>query len=135
MPESAYTSVEEMVFKLAEALKVSINPDHIEIRHQLNRKGNKLITVKFVSHKTKTRLYKPRASRVNLRNHSPESKDRISTYENLTSYRKKIVNEAKGMRRNGELLKVCTMDGQIYFKPSPEGRPIRIMDPDDLKSL
>ena len=63
-----------------------------------------------------------------------ESKDRISTYENLTSYRKKIVNEAKGMRRNGELLKVCTMDGQIYFKPSPEGRPIRIMEPDDLKN-
>ena len=112
VPESTYPSVEEVVFKLAEALKVPINPGHIEIRNQLNRKGNKPITVKFVSHKSKTRLYKAIASRVNLRNHSPEPKGRISTYENLTSYRKKIVNEAKGMRRNGELLKVCTIDGR-----------------------
>ena len=85
MPESAYTSTEEVVLKLAEALQVPINPVDIEISHKLNRKGNKPIIVKFVSHKTKTSLYK---ARVNLRkiklpnlfpgSHSPESKDRIS---------------------------------------------------------
>ena len=142
VPESAYTSTEEVVLKLAEALQVPINPVDIEISHKLNRKGNKPIIAKFVSHKTKTSLYK---ARVNLRNiklpnlfpgsHSPESKDRISIYERLTSYRKKIVNEANTMRRNGELLKVWTMDGQIYIKTSPDGRPIRIRELDDLKSL
>ena len=143
VPESAYTSTEEVVLKLAEALQVPINTDDIEISHKLNRKGNKPIIVKFLSYKSKTSLYK---ARVNLRNiklpnlfpgthQSPQSKDRISIYENLTSYRKKIVNEANRMRRDGVLLKVWTMDGQIYVKTSPEGRPIRIMELDDLKSL
>ena len=36
----------------------------------------------------------------------------------MTSYRKKIVNEANKMRRDRELLKVWTMDGQIYVKTS-----------------
>ena len=142
VPDSAYTSTEEVVLKLAEALQVQINSVDIEISHKLNRKGNKPIIVKLVSHKTKTSLYK---ARVNLHNiklpnlfpgtHSPESRDRISIYENLTFYRKKIVNEANTMRRDGELLKVWTMDGQIYVKTSPEGKPIRIMELDDLKSL
>ena len=129
-------------FKLAEALQVPINPVDIEISHKLYRKGNKPIIVKFVSHKTKISLYK---ARINLRNmklpnlfpgtHSPESKDRISIYESLTSYGKKIANEANKMRRDGELLKLWTKDGQIYVKTSPEGRPIRIMELDDLKSV
>ena len=98
--------------------------------------------MRFVSHNSKTNLYK---ARVKLRNiklpnlfpgiHSPESKDRISIYQNLISYRKKIVNEAIKMRRDGVLLKVWTMDGQIYVKTSPEGKPIRIMELDDLKPL
>ena len=49
MPESAYTSAEEVVLKLAEALQVPMNSEDIEISHKLNRKGNKLIIAKFVS--------------------------------------------------------------------------------------
>lgn len=48
-----------------ECHRVRIHPDDIESSHKLNRKGNKPIIVKFVSHKTKTRLNK---ARVNLRN-------------------------------------------------------------------
>ena len=39
VPESAYTSTEEVVLKLAEALQVQINSVDIEISHKLNRKG------------------------------------------------------------------------------------------------
>ena len=142
VPESMYTSTEEVVLKLAEVLKVPINPDNIEISHKLNRKWNKPIIVKFISHKTKTRLYKARDNlrKIKLHNlflgtHSPKSKDRISIYENLSSYRKKIVNEANRRRRDRELLKIWMMDGQICVKTLPDGRPIRIMELDDLKSL
>ena len=124
-----------VVLKLAEALQVPINPVDIDIGHKLNRKGNKPITVKFVSYKTKTNLRNIKLLNLFPRTHSPESKDRISISESLTSYRKKIVNEAYKMRREGELLKVWLMDGQIYVKTSPEGRPIRITAMDDLKSL
>jgi len=58
VPESAYTSTEEVVFKLAEALDVDINPNDIEMSHKLHRKGVKPIIVKFQSQKAKTRMYK-----------------------------------------------------------------------------
>jgi len=56
-----YTSTEEVVLKLAEALDVDINPNDIEISHKLHRKGVKPIIVKFQSYKAKTRMYKGRA--------------------------------------------------------------------------
>jgi len=53
LPISAYTSTEEVVFKLAEALNVDVNPNDVEISHKLHRKGIKPIIVKFQSHKVK----------------------------------------------------------------------------------
>ena len=39
------------------------------------------------------------------------------------------------MRRDGELIKVWMIGSQIYVQTSPEERPTRIMELDDLKSL
>ena len=98
VPESAYTETEDVVLKLAEALDVSVEPKDIEICHKLNRKGNKPIIVKFISHKVKTNLYRARAKLKNVRvsNIFPQCSsstlvqaDRIFLNENLTSYRKK----------------------------------------------
>ena len=61
IPESAYTSIEEVVLKLAEALEVPVLSQDIEISHKLPSKGPKPIVVEFVSHKVKTSLYKARA--------------------------------------------------------------------------
>ena len=47
---------EAMVF----ALNVDVNPEDIEISHKLNRKGVRIIIVKFQNHKVKSRLYKAR---------------------------------------------------------------------------
>ena len=58
IPESAYTSTEEVVLKLAEALEVPVLSQDIEISHKLPSKGPKPIVVKFASHKVKTSLYK-----------------------------------------------------------------------------
>ena len=66
VPESAYTETEDVVLKLAEALDVSVEPKDIEICHKLNRKGNKPIIVKFISHKVKTNLYRARAKLKNV---------------------------------------------------------------------
>ena len=43
IPESAYTSTEETVLKLAGAVNVDVNAEDIEISHKLNRKGVKPI--------------------------------------------------------------------------------------------
>ena len=100
------------MLKLAEALDVSVEPKDIEICHKLNRKGNKPIIVKFISHKVKTNLYRARAKLKNVRAsnifpHCSSSTlvqaNRIFLNENLTSYRKKILSRANEMRRNDKL--------------------------------
>ena len=60
VPESAYSTTEELVLKLAEALEVPITPQDVEISHKLKRKGNKAIIVKFANHKIKSNVYKSR---------------------------------------------------------------------------
>lgn len=144
IPENAYTTTEEVVLKLAEALNVPVNPHDIEISHKLKRKSNKPIIVKFVSHKVKTNLYR---ARTKLKNVSVSSlfpslsaagragSNRIYLNENLTSYRRKIVNRANAMRNDGLLLSVWTMDGKIYVKTSPEGRPTQINELEDLEYI
>ena len=102
VPESAYTSTEEVVFKLAEALNVDINPNDVEISHKLHREGIKPIIVKFQSHKVKARMYKERAKLKNVRVSDlyPDStaatrveSGRIYLNENLTSYRRDNYSE------------------------------------------
>ena len=62
IPENAYNATEEAVIKVAQALNVPLEAGDIEISHNLRRKGNKPIIIKFLSHKTKTALqdYKAR---------------------------------------------------------------------------
>ena len=144
IPEEAYETTEEVVLKLANALNVPVNPQDIEISHKLGRKGAKPIIVKFVSHKVKTNLYKARTKLKNVSFSSlfPAStaatkvaSGKIYLFENLTSYRKKIVNRANEMRNDGSILSVWTMDGKIFIKTSPEGRPIKISELEDLDYL
>ena len=58
IPENAYNSTEEAVIKVAQALNVPLEARDIEITHKLRCKGNSPIIIKFLSHKTKTALYK-----------------------------------------------------------------------------
>ena len=98
IPESAYTSTEEVVLKVANALDVAVSSPDIEISHKLNTKSNKPIIVKFISHKIKSNLYRARAKLKGIKvsdifqglgySASVES-ERIFLNENLTSYRRK----------------------------------------------
>ena len=144
VPESAYTSTEEVVFKLAESLNVDINPNDVEISHKLHRKGIKPIIVKFQSHKVKSRMNKERAKlkHVRVADLYPGStaatrieSERIYLNENLTSYRRDILKQANQKRKDGLLTSAWAMDGKIFVKTSPEGRPIRIYDKTDLENL
>ena len=144
VPESAYTSTEEVVLKLPEALNVAVKPEDVEISHKLNRKGVKPIIVKFQSHKVKSSMYKERAKlkHVGVSDLFPYSSaatrvesERIYLNENLTSYRRGILKEANQKRKDGLVLSAWSMDGKIFVKTSPDGRPIRIYDKSDLENL
>ena len=144
IPEQTYKSTEEVILKLSEALEVPITSDDIEISHKLYGHRQKPIIVKFTSHKVKTSLYKKRAGLKNVKvsdlfpNMSAAARvqsNRIFINENLTSYRRELVKKANQKRREGMLLSVWTLDGKIFVKTSPEGRPIRIYEENDLVSL
>jgi len=144
IPEEAYEKTEGVVLKVASALDVPLTPQDIEISHKLRRKGAKPIIVKFMSHKIKTKLYKAstKLKNVNFSDLFPSStaatrvaSGKIYLFENLTSYRRKIVNRANEMRNDGLILSVWTMDGKIFIKTSPEGRPTKINELEDLNYL
>ena len=144
IPESAYSSPEEVVLKISEALEIPVGPQDIEICHKLNNKGNKAIIAKFISHKVKSNLYRVRTKlkSVRMTDLFPGSSyattteaNRIYINENLTSYRRRIMKKANEKRRDGELLSVWSLDGTIFVKTSPAGRPIKINEPEDLDHL
>ena len=63
------------------------------------------------------------------------SSNRIFINENLTTCRRNLVRLANKKKEDGLLKGVWTVDGKIFVKTSPEGRPIRINTEDDLLNL
>ena len=97
--------------------------------------------MKFVSHKTKSSLYKKRTQLKNVKikdlfpGYPTTTQRGIFINENLTTYRRRLLEEANRCRRDGTLLSVWTMDGKMFVKTSPDGRPIRIFSEVDLDNL
>ena len=59
IPENPYPSTQDAVMKVAEVLNISIVPSDVEICHRLKcNKGRQPILVKFLSHQTKSKLYR-----------------------------------------------------------------------------
>jgi len=144
IPESAYNSTEEAILKVAETLEVPVSLSDIEISHKLNTWGNKAIIAKFISHKAKTNLYRARTKLKNIKladlfpNSSYATKvqsTRIFINEKLTFYHRHIMSRANEKRRDGKLVSAWSMDGTIYVKTLPDGRPIKIIELEDLENL
>jgi len=121
VPENIYTTTEEVVLKLGEALNVLIQLDDIEISNKFNARNNPII-VKFFSHKVKSNLYK---KCVELKNVKVSDLFPTTSYataigrdnhlflnENFTAYRRRIVTKANNMRKDDLLSSVWTMDGR-----------------------
>ena len=144
VPENSYESTEEAILKIAAALEVQVIPSDIEISHKLRHKNNNsVIIAKFCSHKVKTSLYK---ARIKLKStkatdlfpgfaSAVRSKDRLFINENLTKYRRRLVDSANQRRRDGCIISVWTMDGKVYVKTSPDGNTTRIFSESDLDNL
>ena len=144
IPEEAYTSTEDVVLKLADVLEVPVAPQDIEISHKLKTKSGKAIIVKFISHKVKTALYRARVKLKNIKlsdlypgsSYATSAQSgKIFLNENLTSYRCQTINRANEKHKNDELFSVWSLDGTIFVKTSPEGRPVKISVLEDFDYL
>ena len=142
VPESCYTTTEEVVLKIANTLNVDISPNDIEISHKLKRKEANAIIAKFVSHKVKTKLYKERVKLKNVKSAdlfpsfaSATKSNHIYINENLTNYRRHLVGIGREKKKEGVLLSVWTIDGRVFVKTSPDGAPIRIFHEEDFEDM
>ena len=146
IPDSLYSSSEEVVMKIAEVLEVPMSPEDINISHKIKSKGVGSILVKFQSHKAKSRLYKARTKLKNIRvtDVYPDAstvacvmvgQGRIFINENLTTFRKDLLKKANDKRKDGLIFSAWSLDGKILVKTSPEGDPIRIYEQSDLEDL
>ena len=144
IPEDIGISTDEVVCKVAAAVGVQIEEDDIEISHRLHRKkGIKPIIAKFANHKDKAKLYK---ARVQLRNvtlstvfpnysATGPSGQRIFINENLTRYQNEMMKLAIEKRKDGKILSAWSLDGKIFIKTSPSGRPRQMFSIEDIKEL
>ena len=143
VPEGAYTSTDEVVIRIGEAINVDIKPEDIEISHKLKRKTTKPVIVKFVSHKVKSLLYIARTKLKNVKTSdvfpsyafASREDQRIFINENLTNYRRELFWKANKMKKDNMITSTWTMDGKIFVKTSPSGAPVRIYCVEDLDDL
>ena len=143
VPETAYTSTEEVVIRIGEAVNITINPEDIEISHKLKRKNSRPIIVKFLSHKVKSRLYKARTKLKGLKvsdifpsyANASLHEQRIYINENLTDYRRELFWKANQKKKDNMIISAWTIDGKLFVKTSPDGTPIRIYGEEDLEDL
>ena len=146
IPEDLYASTEQAVIKLGEHLQVDILPNDIDILHKLFTEINnpKGIIMKFISHKKKTQRYKKRTDRkkIKLADMFPgpssvaiANSKGIFINENLTPFGKKNMKKVNQLKKDNLLLSAWTLDGKIFVKTSPEGKPIRIYCEGDLYYL
>ena len=120
VPEGAYTSTDEAVIRIGEAINVDIKREDIEISHKLKRKTTKLVIVKFVSHKVKSLLYKARTKLKNMKTSdvfpndafSSREDQRIFINENLKNYRRELFMKANKRKKDNMITSTWTMDGK-----------------------
>ena len=98
---------------MTNALNVNVRPEDIEISHHIWLKHSEASTVKFVSHKLKSRVlertFKVEECVRDCPASSRNESNRIHMRESLTAYRRYLVNKLNTKRRNNELLSVCVV--------------------------
>ena len=144
IPEDVGIPTDEIVCKVAQAVGVEMEPEKIEISHRLNRKkGIKPIIAKFANHKDKAKCYKARIrlKDVTLSIIFPTylgtslADQRVFINENLTGYRSEMMKLVIEKRREKKILSTWSLDGKIFIKTSPSGRPRQMFSIDDVKQL
>ena len=147
IPDNINMSTDQAVCAIAQAIGVEIKEDDIEISHRIKQKnGNKPILAKFISHKTKSKIYKARTKlrSVNISSIFPDCftfttdddpQPKIFINENLTSYRREMMKLAGKKRSSGKIVSFWSLDGKVFIKTSPMGNPRQMHSVEEIKEL
>ena len=133
IPERKEEDVTQIILDLAEAIDADVREEDIDICHRLYKAEGKArpIIVKFTND-SKYEMYSKRLRLRKVDNREKFGVERIFINENLTSRRALLYSKVRKKVKDNPVWNTWTIDGKIFLRKSPTGRPIRIKAEDDI---
>lgn len=134
IPERKEEDVTQIILDLAEAIDADVREEDIDICHRLYKAEGKArpIIVKFTNYDSKYEMYSKRLRLRKVDNREKFGVERIFINENLTSRRALLYSKVRKKVKDNPVWNTWTIDGKIFLRKSPTGRPIRIKAEDDI---
>ena len=134
IPERKEGDIAQIILDLAEAIDADVREEDIDICHRLYKAEGKArpIIVKFTNYDSKYEMYSKRLRLRKVDNREKFGVERVFINENLTSRRALLYSKVRKKVKDNSVWNTWTMDGKIFLRKSPTGRPIRIKAEDDI---
>ena len=134
IPERKEEDITQIILDLAEAIDADVREEDIDICHRLYKAEGKArpIIVKFTNYDSKYEMYSKRLRLRKVDNREKFGVERVFINENLTSRRALLYSKVRKKVKDNSVWNTWTMDGKIFLRKSPTGRPIRIKTEDDI---
>ena len=134
IPERKEEDITQIILDLAEAIDADVREEDIDICHRVYKAEGKArpIIVKFTNYDSKYEMYSKRLRLRKVDNREKFGVERVFINENLTSRRALLYSKVRKKVKDNSVWNTWTMDGKIFLRKSPTGRPIRIKTEDDI---
>ena len=134
IPERKEEDITQIILDLADTIDADVREEDIDICHRLYKAEGKArpIIVKFTNYDSKYEMYSKRLRLRKVDNREKFGVERVFINENLTSRRALLYSKVRKKVKDNSAWNTWTMDGKIFLRKSPTGRPIRIKAEDDI---
>ena len=134
IPERKEEDITQIILDLAEVIDADVREEDIDICHRLYKAEGKArpIIVKFTNYDSKYEMYSKRLRLRKVNNRQKFGVERVFINENLTSRRALLYSKVRKKVKDNSDWNTWTMDGKIFLRKSPTGRPTRIKVEDDI---
>ena len=134
IPERKEEDITQIILDLADTIDADVREEDIDICHRLYKAEGKArpIIVKFTNYDSKYEMYSKRLRLRKVDNREKFGVERVFINENLTSRRALLYSKVRKKVKDYSAWNTWTMDGKIFLRKSPTGRPFRIKAEDDI---
>ena len=134
IPERKEEDITQIILHLAETTDAHVREEDIDICYRLYKAEGKPrpTVVKFTNYDSKYEMYSKRLRLRKVDNREKFGVERVFINENLTSRRALLYSKVRKKVKDNSVWNTWTMDGKLFSRKSPTGRPIRIKAEDDI---
>lgn len=123
VPEIEGENTEEVVFRLADALKSNIGPSDIDRLHRVGKPRadgrHRVIIIKFAKYNARQRVY---LKRMDLRDCENDDMKTVFINEDLTKLRSKLLFDARTLVKVDKLKSAYSTNGKIFVRDNSDDR-------------